>query len=325
MKQYQHLSSEERFYIHQAVREGKRKKDIAQALGRHPSTIGREMRRNMWPSAYLYTYDWAMYFLRQRKRRANAHKNRKLTGETAALIVRLLRHCLSPEQISAYLREHHGVLVSHESIYRFIYTAGSAHGPLRCYLRQAGKRRRRRYGSGARVALIPNRTPIEARPRIVELKKRLGDWECDTLVGKDRKSALVTVVERKSLFTLCAKVSQKTADSVQRAIIGLLAPVAHKVKTLTFDNGTEFTQHERIAKALRARTYFANPYSSWERGINENTNGLLRQFFPKATDFNAVTDEQIEHAVALLNNRPRKTRSYRTPNEIFANTFVPLI
>ncbi len=325
MKQYQHLSSEERFYIHQAVREGKLKKDIANVLRRHPSTIGREMRRNMWPSAYLYTYEWAMYFLRQRKWRANAHKHRKLNEHTNALIVQLLRRCLSPEQVSAYLREHHRIFVSHETIYRFIYTAKADQGPLRCYLRQAGKKRRRRYGSGARVGLIPNRTPIQARPRIVELKKRLGDWECDTLVGKDRKSALVTVVERKSLFTLCAKVSQKTAGSVQRAIVELLRPVSDKVKTMTFDNGAEFTQHDKIATALQAKTYFANPYSSWERGINENTNGLLRQFFPKATDFNAVTEEQIEHAVALLNNRPRKTRNYRTPNEIFANTFVPLI
>ena len=127
------------------------------------------------------------------------------------------------------------------------------------------------------------------------------------------------------LFTLCATVSRKTAYSVQQAIIRLLRPFIDKVKTLTFDNGTEFTQHEKIAKALKAKTYFANPYSSWERGINENTNGLLRQFFPKATDFNTVTTEQIDQAVALLNNRPRKTRQYKTPNEIFNNTFVPLI
>lgn len=325
MKRYQHLSSEERFYIHRAVREGKNNKQIAQALDRHPSTITRELRRNMWPSAYLYTYDWALYFQRRRKCHANARKHRKLTHEIQVLIVQLLKHYLSPEQISAYLRKHHGRHVSHETIYRFIYSAKAEHGALRCYLRQSGKKRRRRYGSGARVALIPNRTPIHARPRIVGLKQRLGDWECDTLVGKDRKHALVSLVERKSLFTLCAKVSQKTADRVQREIIRLLRPFMGKVKTLTFDNGTEFTQHEHIAKALRAKTYFANPYCAWERGINENTNGLIRQFFPKGTDFNAVTPEQINRVVALLNNRPRKTRQYRTPNEIFANTFVPLI
>jgi len=324
MKRYQHLSSEERFYIHQAVREGKHKAAIARALGRSPSTIGREMRRNMWPSAYLYTYEWAMYRLRQRRRWANARKYRKLTDELKALIIALLKRCLSPEQISAYLKQHRHIRISHETIYRFVYKASRAHGSLRRYLRQAHKRRRR-YGSGARVSFIPNRTPIEARPAIVQRKARIGDWECDTLVGADHRSALVTLVERKSLFTLCAPIARKTADQVTQAIIELLRPLANKVKTLTFDNGSEFIQHERIAAALNAKTFFANPYHSWERGINENTNGLLRQFFPKATNFNALTREQVDHAVALLNNRPRKTRQYKTPNEIFANQFVPLI
>lgn len=325
MKQYQHLSSEERFYIHQAVREGKRKKEIARALGRHPSTIGREFRRNMWPSSYLYTYDWALYFVRLRKRYANARKYRKMTGETKTLVVELLKQYLSPEQISAYLKKHHGVCVSHESIYRCIYTDKALYSTLRPYLRQSGKKRRRRYGSGARATLIPNRTPIEQRPRIVDLRKRIGDWECDTVIGKDRKSALVTLVERKTLFSLFATVPRKTAHHVQQAIIALLRPHMDKVKTLTFDNGSEFTQHEKIAKALKAKTYFANPYSSWERGINENTNGLLRQFFPRAINFNTVTAAQIKRAVHLLNNRPRKTRQYKTPNQIFNEIFVPLI
>jgi transposase, IS30 family len=325
MKQYRQLSNEERFYIHQAVREGKRNVEIARALGRHPATIGREQRRNMWPSAHLYTYDWARYFHRRRQRRANARKHRTLTRRVEAFIVALLKRWLSPEQISAYLKAHHAISLSHETIYRFIYRAEHTHGPLRGYLRHAGKTRRKRYGSGARASCIPNRTPIQARPPIVASKGRIGDWECDTLVGGDRTSALVTVVERKSLFTLCTPVAQKTAESVQQAIIELLAPLAHKVKTLTFDNGTECIQHEKMAAALKAKTYFATPYASWERGINENTNGLLRQFFPKRTNFTTVTPGQIDQAVRLLNNRPRKTRQYKTPNQLFANTFVPLI
>lgn len=307
------------------MRDGKRNVEIAHALGRHPSTISREKRRNMWPSAHLYTYNWAKYFHRQRQRRAQARKYRKLTGRTEVLMVALLKQYLSPEQISAYLKMHHAITLSHETIYRFIYGSQHSHGVLRGYLRHGGKRRRKRYGSGARASRIPNRTPIEARPPIVAQKGRIGDWECDTLVGADRKSALVTVVERKSLFTLCAPVPQKTAESVQQAIISLLAPVAHQVKTLTFDNGSEFIQHEQMAAALKANTYFATPYASWERGINENTNGLLRQFFPKRTNFKTVTPAQIERALSLLNNRPRKTRAYKTPNELFAKTFVPLI
>lgn len=325
MAHYQHLSDAERFYIHQAVREGKRTVEIARALGRAASTISREKRRNMWPSAHLYTYDWARYFHRQRQCRANARKHRTLTRRIETFIVALLKRSLSPEQISAYLKRHHGIPLSHETIYRFIYTPNPTWGSLRGYLRHAGKKRRKRYGSGARASCIPNRTPIQARPPIVTHKRRIGDWECDTLVGGDRTSALVTLVERKSLFTLCATVAQKTAESVKQAIIRLLAPLAHKVKTLTFDNGTEFIQHEQIAAALKARTYFATPYASWERGINENTNGLLRQFFPKRTNFKSVTPAQIQQALALLNNRPRKTRRYKTPNELFAKTFVPLI
>ena len=325
MTHYQHLSDEERFYIHQAVRDGKRNVEIAHALGRHPSTISREKQRNMWPSAHLYTYEWARYFHRQRQRRANMRKDRKLTGWTEALMVALLKRYLSPEQISAYLKTHHTISLSHETIYRFIYGQQHSQRELRRYLRHGGKRRRKRYGSGARASRIPNRTSIEARPPIVAQKGRIGDWECDTLVGGDRTSALVTVVERKSLFTLCAPVPQKTAESVRQAIIRLLAPVAHQVKTLTFDNGSEFIQHETMAAALKAQTYFATPYASWERGINENTNGLLRQFFPKRTNFKTVTSAQIEQALTLLNNRPRKTRGYKTPNELFTKTFVPII
>lgn len=160
MRHYHHLSNEERFYIHQAVREGKRTVDIARALGRAASTISREQRRNMWPSAHLYTYDWARYFHRQRQARANARKHRKLTGRSETLIVALLTRYLSPEQISAYLKAHHAITLSHETIYRFIYTNGHTHGPLRRYLRHAGKTRRKRYGSGARASCIPNRTPI---------------------------------------------------------------------------------------------------------------------------------------------------------------------
>ena len=141
----------------------------------------------------------------------------------------------------------------------------------------------------------------------------------------DRKCVLVTLVERKSLFTLMAIVKRKTAEQVSRAMIRLLKPYKDRVKTLTFDNGIEFTLHEKIAKTLSAKTYFANPYSSWERGINENTNGLIRQFFPKGIDFNDVKHKEIKAVLTLINNRPRKTRGYRSPNEIFNHQFVPLL
>lgn len=325
MAQYQHLRNEERFYIHQAHREGKNQKQIAEALGRHPSTISREMKRNMWPSAYLYTYDWALYFIRQRKRWSRRPKYRKLTPEIQTLIVELIRQYLSPEQVSGYLKKHHAISISHETIYRFIHSDHNRKAALRPFMRQGLKRRRKRYGSGARASRIPDRVSISERPAVVERKSRIGDFECDTVIGKDRKSVLVTVVDRKSLFTFSSRVYSRSAKVVSDAIIRLLRPHQDKVRTLTFDNGSEFIQHKKIAKALKAKTYFAHPYCSWERGINENINGLLRQFFPKKTDFRKISWKQLKNAVENLNNRPRKTRGYRTPNQIFNNVFVPLV
>ena len=325
MKPYHHLVKEERFYIWQALREGKSQQEVATVLGRHPSTIGREIKRNKYPQAHMYTYYWAMHLWRLRKQWGHEKKHRKVTPEIKSMIVSLIRQYLSPEQVSAYLKQHHGLSISHETIYRFIYSDHERHSALKPYLRQGHKHRRKRYGSGARASLIPDRISIAERPLIVEKKQRLGDWECDTVIGKDRKSVLVTVVDRTSLFTCCSRVYSRTADVVCRAIIRLLLPYKDKVKTLTFDNGSEFVQHKKIARALNAQTYFAHPYSSWERGINENTNGLLRQFFPKRTDFSKVTWKQLKNAVDNLNNRPRKTRGYQTPNQLFNNVFVPLI
>jgi len=227
---------------------------------------------------------------------------------------------LSPEQISNYLKRHKNTLISHETIYRFIYSQPERKWALKPFLRQGRRLRRKSYASSAKSSLIPNRVSISQRPAIVESKRRTGDWECDTVIGKDRKSALVTVVERKTLFTVCAKVTRKNAACVARAIITLLTPYKDKVKTLTFDNGSEFCQHEKVAAELSAKNYFADPYASWQRGINENTNGLLRQYFPKGTNFKKITQSKIRDVVNQLNNRPRKTRNYRSPNEPFKKT-----
>ena len=241
------------------------------------------------------------------------------------MIKTLIKQYLSPEQVCGYLNEHQNISLSHETVYRYIYEDKQRHENLKPFLRQGKKLRRKRYGSGARVSKIPNRVSITERPEIVANKTRIGDWECDSVVGLDRKSVLVTVVDRVTLFTCCARVYSRTADVVSRAIIRMLKPYKDKVKTLTFDNGSEFVQHEQIAKAFNAKTYFAHPYSSWERGINENTNGLLRQFFPKKTDFKTVTNQELKNAVNNLNNRPKKTRNYKTPNQLFNSYFEALI
>lgn len=328
MKCYQQLSNEERLYIEHSLRAGKKQNQIAQELQRHPSTISREIRRNMFARSYLYTHHWACYISKWRKRsklRALSEKNLKMKGCLVEQVRELLQKYLSPQQISEYLKRHHKIKISHETIYRYIHEESQRKEKLKGFLRHGRKKRRKAYGSGARVSKIPNRVGIANRPRIVESKQRIGDWECDTIIGGDRKAALVSIVERKSLFTLIAVVQRKTAEEVSKALIKLLQPYASKVKTLTFDNGSEFMLHEKVAKALSAKTYFANPYASWERGINENTNGLIRQFFPKGTNFNHICYQEIKNVLFLINNRPRKTRKNKSPNELFNHQFVPLL
>ena len=324
MKHYQHLNKEERFYIWNALRTGSSQLEVARVLDRSPSTICREIRRNKHRSAKIYTYELAVQILRWRKQRTSHQKHRKLNDDYQRLIEQLIRQRLSPEQVSGYLRKHHDISLSHETIYRYIYSDKARHQALKPFLRQGHKLRRKSYGSGARASKIPNRISITERDAIVEQKSRIGDWECDTVIGKDRKSVLVTVVDRATLYTCCSRVYSRSAKVVSQAIIRILKQHKDKVKTLTFDNGSEFVRHEKIAKSLNAKTYFAHPYSSWERGINENTNGLLRQYFPKKTDFRQVSWKQVKDAVESLNNRPRKTRGYKTPNQLFNDTFVPL-
>ena len=325
MKHYHHVTDKERFYIWNASREGVSQKKIAETLGRHPSTISREMKRNRMPRSLMYTHYWACEMVKWRKGRVADAKHRKVTGEIAEMIEQLVKQYLSPEQVCGYLKEHHSISLSHETIYRYIYEDKGRHQALKPFLRQGNKLRRKRYGSGARASKIPNRVCITDRPKIVEEKTRIGDWECDTVVGLDRKSVLITLVDRATLFTCCARGYIRTAKVVSSAIIRVFKPHLDKVKTLTYDNGSEFVEHEKITKSLNAKTFFAHPYSSWERGINENTNGLLRQFFPKKTDFKTVTNQELKNAVNNLNNRPRKTRNYKTPNQLFNCSFKALI
>ena len=224
MKHYQQLRNEERFYIWQARREGNTQQHIADALGRHPSTIGRELKRNTYAQCHMYTYHWARQIVKHRKDCANQHKHRKLTDELAPVIQQLIRQYLSPEQVSGYLKKHHAISLSHETIYRFIYRDATRKAQLKPFLRQRGKQRRKRYDSGARASCIPNRVSITERPQEVEKKARLGDWECDTVIGKDRKSVLVTVVDRASLYTACSRVYSRSAQVVGDAIIRNFAP-----------------------------------------------------------------------------------------------------
>jgi IS30 family transposase len=226
----------------------------------------------------------------------------------------------SPAQISGRLALEHQATVSHERIYQYIYADKRAGGLLHRNLR-SHKQRRKRYGSYDRRGHLPERRSIDERPAVVDRKGRVGDWEADTIIGQHHQQAIVSLVKRKSKFVRLAKVARNTAELVAHALTTQLASLT--VKTITSDNGREFARHQDIAAHLSADFYFAHPYSAWERGVNENTNGLVRQYFPKKSEFSKITDKQLNQVVERLNNRPRKTLGYKTPNEVFFK--LPLV
>lgn len=312
MKHYTHLALEQRYQIHALLKEEVSQTRIAEILGVHKSTISREVRRNRGTHAYFP--DQAHRFaLHQRQDKAT----RRIAPTTWALVEeKMRREQWSPEQISGWLARENGIAVSHESIYRHVRADKGRGGDLHRHLR-CRKKHRKRYGTPRRSGSIANRRSIDERPAVVERRERLGDWEADTIVGKPGKAVIVSLVDRRSRLTRLAKAPRKAAAEVEHAMARVLKPLVDRVHTVTCDNGSEFARHLSLASSLKARFFFAHPYASWERGLNENTNGLVRQYFPKGTDFTAVTDEDIQVVMDKLNTRPRKALGYRTPNEAF--------
>jgi len=310
---YTQLTREQRYQIYALMKAGHDQTLIAQIVGCHKSTISRELSRNRGGRGYRPKQAHELSVARH----LAAYRPR-ITAETWARVEALVHQQWRPEQISGRLRLEGRPSVSHERIYQHIYSdkrlGGMLHRGLRCR-----KVRRKRYGTHSRRGQIPNRVSIEARPSVVAQRRRVGDWEADTIIGAGRPCAILSLVERKSKLVRLCKIRVKTAKEVARASLALLGPLSAKVHTITSDNGPEFAAHERIASALSAKFYFAHPYCSWERGTNENTNGLVRQYFPKKTDFSKITDRQVEKVMERLNNRPRKTLGYKTPNEVFFN------
>lgn len=318
---YHQLTENERYQIYALNKAGHHQQYIATLLQRSASTISRELRRNKGLRGYRPGQAQRL----SDNRRNRAHKARKIDDWVRHDIETLIRQELSPQQVVGYLERDQKLSLHHETIYQLIYADKAAGGDLYQHLRIASKPYRKRYGSYDRRGKIPNRRGIEERPAIVEKRSRIGDWEGDTIIGKGKRSALLTLLERKTLYTIIVKLTGKNAEQLADAAIGAMKHLKDKVKTITFDNGLEFAQHERIAAALDADIYFANPYCSWERGANENVNGLIRQYFPKGTDFNDVTDVEIEAVMERLNNRPRETRGFKSPNELFMGQRVNLL
>lgn len=318
---YKQLTQEERYQIYALMKANHNQKDIANILGRSASSISREIKRNKGLKGYRPKQAQRLML----HRRVTASKSIKITNVVKGWIEDLLFQDLTPEQIAGRLALEGKIQLHHESIYRYIYQDKANGGHLYQKLTRACKKYKKRYGSYDKRGQLVNRISIDERPDIVDSKSRIGDWEGDTVIGKGRKNAFVTMVERKTLFTVVKRIESKHADITADALIASMMYLKASVHTITLDNGKEFAQHERIGNALDASVYFAHPYSSWERGINENTNGLLRRYFPKGTDFMMLSEEEIQTAVNKLNHRPRKTRGYKTPYELFTGQPTKLV
>ena len=304
-----HLSQTERYLIAVLNTMKYRQKVIAITLGRSPSCISRELQRNSVEQGYIAHLAQA----KSAQRARNSRNAKQIDEPIINKVIARLRQDHSPEQIAAHLA------ISHTRIYHHIrqdkHNGGTLYKHCRCQ-----KRRRKRYGSSLNNrGKIPNRRCITERPAAIDYRQSVGHWEGDTMIGAAHKGAIVTLVERKTGFTLMAKVKHKTAVAVGQAVIELLKPYQPWVKTITFDNGKEFAGHAHIDTALGSTSYFAEPYSSWQRGTNENTNGLIRQYIPKKRHFNSVSDEEIGTIMAKLNHRPRKRLGFISPIQAFSS------
>lgn len=310
-----HFTFREREILYRLQKEKRSKAEIAAILGRNRSTIYRELKRNVGDRGYRP---------KQAQRKADQRrgacrgKPKMNDPKLKSHVVHSLKKGWSPDQIAGRAaQEAASRRVSHQTIYNWLWAEAPE---LRIHLRR-GRRRSRPETRGK----IPNCVRIEGRPKAVAAKRRYGDWEGDTVVSPGRRSGLVTMVERKSQYVRIRKTAcLKSIPTMQAACRGLRDLPESLRRTMTLDNGKEFTEHGRLTERLGLDVYFAQPYASWQRGLNENTNGLLRQFFPKGTDFARISRRQVARAEKLLNERPRKSLGYRTPSEVFHKNLVAI-
>lgn len=318
MRQYRQLTMDDRIDIYALRQAGNSKAAIARMLGVHPSTIGREVARNTGRKGYRPR----QAHTRALERRHGARKAVKMTPGTITFIEARLREEHAPEQISGRMKEdphYKGLVVSHERIYQHVWQDKRNGGDLYLYLRTGHRKKRKRYGKRDCRGQIPNRTNIKDRPAIVARKGRLGDWEADTIIGAHHRGALVSMVERKSQYLLLGHVPQRTAQAVTAQLVQRLSPHRPHVHTITNDNGSEFAYHESTARQLETKIYFADPFCSQQRGLNEQVNGLIRQYWPKKSDLRHINEAQLQFVMDRLNHRPRKSLGFKTPHEVFCN------
>lgn len=322
---HQHLTKYERESIARMWYAGMSLREIGEELGRNKSTISREIRRNSTGEGNSCKYVGVVAHELASERRSSASQGRCGKIQKHGML-RYVKSKLalqwSPEQISGRLNEQRGQdlsrRISHVSIYKWIAQDRANGGQYYRQLRQSNRRRRRKKGSLAKHFAIEGKVSIDDRPKIVERRDRVGDWEGDLVRGQGGKAYLVTLVERTSGLLLMQRVGNKKSHVVRRAIVKLMKRVPRRLlRTLTFDNGTEFSEFSKLEKELKLKVYFAHPYASWERGTNENTNGLIRQYLPKQVNIQTKTTQALARIQQRLNNRPRKRLNYKTPNEVF--------
>lgn len=316
MKNYTQLTEAERNQIYALKQAGYQKSAIALQLGRHRSTIGRELQRNCGERGYRPKQAQQLSIQRRQEK-----AERRISEEIWPIVNDLLCEDWSPEQISGWLSATKNLQVSHERIYQHIAHDKHEGGTLYIHLR-CRKKRRKRYGSTDRRGKIKNRVSIDHRPSIVEERSRIGDWEVDTVIGRRGGAVLVTLAERKTRFSVIALAPDKRADSVKQALVQALLPYQDQVHTLTCDNGKEFALHQEFASTLQADCFFAHPYQAWQRGLNENTNGLIRQYLPKGASFDTLDTQDVKAIMEKLNSRPRKSLGFKTPKELFWGDYL---
>lgn len=316
MNKYSQLTQEERYLIGAHLRTGASLSAIARDLGRHPSTISREIERNRTRHDGAYRPEKAHKYARARLRKSR--RKRRFGAEAQALVESLLRRKWSPEQISNVLKRTGQLQMSHESIYKHIRRDKKAGGKLFWHTRLMPKFGRKRYRSVDFRGVLPGKRHISQRPQEVEQRKRIGHWEGDTVMGQDKRHCLLTLVERKTGYAIIEKLCARTKAEVTVAATRAIARHRNKMKTITFDNGTEFHDYALLEERFPIKCYFATPYHSWERGSNENLNGLIRQYLPKGMCLRNVTQAQCNYIAHELNTRPRKRLGYKTPGELYA-------
>lgn len=312
---YHQLTQEERYAITAQRMCGRSQAQIARLLSRDRSTISRELRRNRTHHDGEYRAEKAHSYAVARRRRCR--RRARFSAAQMAQVTRLLRRKWSAEQIAGTLKKRGTLHISHETIYRRIRWDKKVGGDLWRHTRIMSKFGRKRYRSHDSRGVLPGKRSIAERPAEVEARHRVGHWEGDTVMGSDMRHCVLTLVERKTGYAIIKKLAARNKDEVTRAATRALRRHCRKFKTLTLDNGTEFHDYAALEQRFPIKIYFATPYHSWERGSNENFNGLLRQYLPKGACMKGVTQTQCDHIAADLNNRPRKRFGFDTPASLY--------